>query len=98
MNTPRNDPASIAAIWQLNRHQDIQDTAMASGPQVPEEPPTVEQQPTQAATPVEGKATVATSGLPSDSDTSTPEPGRHPREDGRARGPPRSPHTAAKQC
>ena len=93
MNTPLDDPASIAAIWQLNRHQDIQDTATANGPQGSEEPPAVEQQPTQAAAPAQDEVTEATTGPSSDSETSTPEPGNQPREAGQARGPPRRAHT-----
>lgn len=93
MNRPSDDPASIAAIWQLNRHQDIQDTATANGRQESEEPPAVEQQPTTAATPVEDEATQATTDPSSDSDTSTPEPNSKPHSARSSRGPPDSPHT-----
>lgn len=81
MNAPADDPASITAIWQVNR-QDIQDTAQANGPLAR---PAVEQ-PTEA-TPARATATDATPGQLT-RNTSTPDPSREPHGPAQARGPP----------
>lgn len=81
MNRPADDPASITAIWQVNR-QNIQDTAQTNGQQAM---PAVEQ-PTEA-TPAREPATDATPGHLTRK-ASTPDHSRQPHGSAQARGPP----------